>query len=315
MFARTRAAVLVAATLAAGPVAAETQITIQSFNIYNGGDDLEATAAAIRATGADIIGLQEVRAEGDPCTADTCPPADGPSVIEPLAKMLGFHFYEQRTENEALWANGVLSRWPISAPTANDLGVRIAVPDRTVYVFNVHLDDSPYQPYQALKIEYGDFPFTDKPDELVAFAQKTRGGALALLKEDLKAADGADAVFLFGDFNEPSHLDWTAEAVKAGLQPLVVAYPTSLAIAELGFVDTFRAAFPDVVAKPGFTWTPTSEPTDPEDHHDRIDFAYARASGLKVLKAGVVGEKAPEADVVVTPFVSDHRSVFATVAF
>lgn len=298
-----------------GSTAAQTEITIQSFNIYNGGESLEKTAEAIRATGADVVGLQEVRAESDPCTADACPAAPGPGVTAALAELLGFHFHEQRAENEALWANGILSRWPITSATKNDLGVRIEVPGRNVWVFNVHLDDSPYQPYQALKIEYGAFPFTDDPNELADWAAKTRGAALKLLSEDLQAAAGADAMLLFGDFNEPSHLDWTAEAVAAGLQPLVVPYPTSKSIAELGFVDTFRAAHPDVVAKPGFTWTPTTDPTDPEDHHDRIDFVYARAAGLAVLAAGVVGEKAPEADVVVTPWQSDHRSVFARIAF
>lgn len=137
------AAPLAAFLVVAGPAAAETQLTIQSFNIYNGGPSLEKTAEAIRAAGADIVGVQEVRAEGDPCTADVCPPAPGPGVTEALAKLLGFHFHEQRAENEALWANGVISRWPISAPTKNDLGVKVDVPGRTVWVFNVHLDDSP----------------------------------------------------------------------------------------------------------------------------------------------------------------------------
>ena len=76
-----------------------------------------------------------------------------------------------------------------------------------------------------------------------------------------------------------------------------------------GFVDAFRVVFPDEVAKPGFTWTPSTEPTDPEDHHDRIDFVFARAPKLEVLSAGIVGEKAPEADIVVTPWPSDHRAV------
>jgi exodeoxyribonuclease III len=122
-------------------------------------------------------------------------------------------------------------------------------------------------------------------------------------------------VFLFGDFNEPSYRDWTEAAVKAGYHPLPVAYPTVKAVEQEGFVDTFRVKFPDVVEKPGFTWTPTSEPSAKDDHHDRIDFALARAKTLEVISAGIAGEKAPEADLVVTPWPSDHRASYATVRF
>jgi endonuclease/exonuclease/phosphatase family metal-dependent hydrolase len=302
----------------ASPAVAETTLTAMSFNIWGGGANedkpVDETVAAIRAAGADIVGIQETRLEGDPCTADSCPPA-GPSAAPAIAAALGYHLYEQTATNAALWANAILSRYPIGAATANDLGVAIDVDGRTVYAFNIHLDDSPYQPYQLLGIEYGDAPFIETAAEAIRFAEATRGPALDLVLEDLKAADGADAALLFGDFNEPSHRDWTGRAAAAGLQPLEVAYPTTLAIEGQGFVDVFRQAFPDEVRKPGLTWTPTSAPSDPEDHHDRIDFVFARAAGLVVERAGIVGEKAPEADVVVTPWPSDHRAVAATIRF
>ena len=63
--------------------------------------------------------------------------------------------------NDALWANAILSRHPIGEPTANDLGVEIDVDGQEVYAFNIHLDDSPYQPYQLLDIPYGGAPFID----------------------------------------------------------------------------------------------------------------------------------------------------------
>ena len=146
-------------------------------------------------------------------------------------------------------------------------------------------------------------------------AEETRGPALKLLFEDMASAGEADAAFVFGDFNEPSHLDWTEAAVKAGRQPLVVAYPSAKAIEAKGFVDTFRAVFPDPALKPGFTWTPTGDPAATDDHHDRIDFALARAKTLQVLEAGIVGEKTPEADIVVAPWPSDHRASYARVKF
>ncbi len=301
-----------------GPAPAETTLTVMSFNAWGGGANsgkpVDETVAAIRAAGADIVGLQETRVESDPCTADSCPPA-GESVAKATAEALGFHYYDQAKVNDALWANAILSRYPIGKATPNDLGVAIDVEGRTVYAFNIHLDDSPYQPYQLLGIEYGNFPYIKTEADAVRFAQETRGPALKLLFEDLAAAEGADAVFLFGDFNEPSHRDWTDKAADAGRHPIAVRYPTTLAVESKGFIDAFRAVFPDEVAKPGFTWTPTSEPTDPEDHHDRIDFVFARGKALAIESAGIIGEKAPEADIVVTPWPADHRAVMAKVKF
>lgn len=296
-----------------------TELTVMSFNIWGGGanagKDVAETVAAIRAAGADIIGIQETKPEPEVCEADDCV-AVGESVAAKVAEALGFHYYDQTKQNPALWANAVLSRFPIGKATANDLGVEIAVGERKVYAFNIHLTDFPYQPYQLLGIEYGPAPFFKTEAEAVEAAKVARGPGLDLLMSDLAEAGGADAVFLFGDFNEPSFRDWTDAAAKAGRHPVAVKYPTTARIEEEGgFTDLFRAAFPDEVEKPGFTWTPTSEPSDPQDHHDRIDFTFGKSKSLTVLKAGIVGEKAPEADIVVTPWPSDHRATMATVRF
>jgi exodeoxyribonuclease-3 len=182
-------------------------------------------------------------------------------------------------------------------------------------MLTAHFDDSPYQPYQLLDIEYGDAPFIKTAAEAIEWAEKTRGGAVDILLKAAAETTDAAAIFIAGDFNEPSHRDWTDATVAAGLQPVAVEWPATSKIEKAGFVDTFRAANPDPVAKPAFTWTPTGDPKDPEDHHDRIDFLFAKAQGLKVLSAGIVGEKSPEADVVVTPWPSDHRASVATVEF
>ncbi len=136
-----------------------------------------------------------------------------------------------------------------------------------------------------------------------------------MLQEDLAAADDADAAFVFGDFNEPSGHDWTKEAVEAGNQPVKVDWPTTRTIEDSGFVDAYRDVHPDLVARPAFTWTPTSKPTVNWDHHDRIDFIFARAADLTIEDAAIVGEKRPEAEIVVRPWPSDHRAVAATVSF
>lgn len=315
-----RSAILAAVLLASAvpAVAQETTLTVMTYNIWGGGANegksVDETVAVIKAANADIIAVMETRTEGNECSADSCP-AQGESVAPAIAEALGFHVYDQKGEGPTLWSNAVISRYPIKSALKDELGVSIDVNGKAVYMLAAHLDDSPYQPYQLLGIEYGDAPFIKTEAEAIEWAEKTRGAAVNSL---IAAADGlqdAAAVFVAGDFNEPSHRDWTEAAAKAGRHPIAVAWPATSKLEKAGFVDLYRAANPDPVAKPSFTWTPTGDPTDAEDHHDRIDFVFGRAPGMKVSSASIVGEKQPEADIVVTPWPSDHRAVVATVEF
>lgn len=76
-----------------------------------------------------------------------------------------------------------------------------------MFAFNVHFTDYPYQPYQLLGIPYGDAPLLETAEEAVGAATSARGLALDLLLAELDVARIADAAFIFGDFNEPSHGD------------------------------------------------------------------------------------------------------------
>jgi len=316
----TRTALL-ALALAAGVVApghADTTLTVMTFNVWGGGANagkpVDETAAVIRAAGADIVGIQETRPESADCTLESCPPA-GESVAAKLAAALGFHYHDQARANDALWSNAILSRYPIVAATPNQLGVAIDIDGRRVFAFNIHPTDYPYQPYQLFRIPYGSAPFLETGAAARQAAEAARGGAVRLLLADLKAAEGADAAFVFGDFNEPSHLDWTERTVAAGRHPVAVDFPTALAIEAQGFIDAYRATHPDEVAASGYTWEAIERPDDVVVHHDRIDYVLVRGQGLTIEQARIFGEKAPAADVVVTPWPSDHRAVAATVRF
>ena len=301
----------------AGPVGAET-LRVMSYNTWGGGANegkgIEETVAAIKAARADVVGLQETRLESDPCTAESCP-AVGESIAPAIAGALGWHVYDQTQENVALWANAVISRYPIGAVSPKDLGVALDVNGKTVWLFNIHLDDEPYQPYQLLGIEYGPAPFIKTEAEAVKYATETRGPALDLLQADMAAADGAAAIFVTGDFNEPSVHDWTPEAVAAGQQPVAVAWPTTGRLVAEGFLDAYRAIHFDPVARPAYTWTPRYDEAATDDHPDRIDFVLAKGAGLRVTDAAIVGEDGPRSDIVVMPWPSDHRAVVAEVEF
>lgn len=296
----------------ANGLAGELQLTLLTFNAegggLNAGKPIDETVAVLRAADADVVGLQEMRALSPTCWRDHCPPV-GPSVAAPLGDAMGMHLYEQSYNPRVTWANAVLSRFPLVKGTPNDTGVIIDVDGRRVAVFNIHPDDYPYQPFQLLGIPYDGQPRLETPDQAVLAAEETRGEALRLLLEDLASASDTDAQVIFGDFNEPSHLDWTERAAAAGIHPMAVPFPLSRALEAQGFIDALRAVYPDELAKPAYTWTPNSPADDPTVHHDRIDFILVRGRGLTVESVAVVGEKSPEADLVVTPWPSDHRAV------
>lgn len=314
------AASILAGMLATSASAEDQTVTLLSMNMWgagaNEGKSIDETVAVMKATGADIIAAVETVPEPDPCDAgsENCIAGDTSRAKE-LAAALGYYYHEFKHNTDVHWADAILSKYPFGDETPNGTGVAIDVNGHKVIAYAMNLNDAPYQPYQLLGIEYGPFPFFKTPEEAVKAASETRGTALALVLADVRAMQDAEAQFVMGDFNEPSYLDWTAEAVAAKLQPLAVEWPFTKTIADEGFIDTFRATYPDVAAKPGMTWTTGSAPSDPTDHHDRIDFILARGAALKVLSAGIVGEKAPEADLVVTPWPSDHRATMAKVSF
>jgi exodeoxyribonuclease III len=299
------------------PALAEVPLRVMSYNVWgagaNDGKTVDETVAAIRAAGADVVGLQETRIETDPCTATDCP-ASGDSRAAAIAAALGWaHVHDQTGEHPALWANAVISRYPITGTSPADLGVKLDVEGRAVWVFNIHLDDEPYQPYQLLGIEYGPAPFIKTAEEAIRYASETRGPALDLLFADMAAADGAAAVFVTGDFNEPSFHDWTSTAAEDGLKPVAVDWPTTSRFFEAGFSDTYRQIYPEPTVKPAFTWTPTYPEDATDDHPDRIDYVLVRGQGVVVKEAAIVGEDGPRSDIVVMPWPSDHRAVVAGV--
>lgn len=260
-------------------------IRVLSFNILvdaqRGG--VPQTAEVIKASKADSVGLQEVNKSG-----------------EELAQRTGMTFVKQPK-------GGILTRFPVVDKSHSGYGVKLEVaPGEFLWHFNVHLHHAPYQPYQLADIPYGkDNPFIRTPGEAIAEAIRARGLELAALLMDMGPAQRAkEKIVITGDFNEPSHLDWTEAAVKAGMIPVAVNWPQSRALIDSGFTDAYRQIYPDPVSKPGNTWTPTPSS---RDVMDRIDFVYH--SGLKPLKAEIVGEAPETSDIVVSPYPSDHRAV------
>ena len=270
--------------------AGATELKVMTYNIWVGGrgsaQPLSQTAGVIDATGADLIGLQEQS-----------------GATEQLAQMLGFNFHVQNSDIS------YLSRYPISSTLGNGIEVDIG-DNQFAYLFNIHFSPYPYGPY-----DLRDDPSLT-PEDLIETADNTRRGSnLSLLNTMRPILEAGNPVFYLGDFNEPSHLDWTIEAAAAGLHfGTAVQWPTSLAIAEAGLIDSYRTLRSDEVADPAETWTPGAPaPFVPAGEvHDRIDIIYHQGFGVEVTDIAIVGENADHADIVVTPYPSDHRAVVAT---
>ncbi len=269
------------------PEVGPTEFRVMSFNIWLGGEvvDLGAVVRAIEAADADVVGLQE--AEGNAAR---------------IAGLLGWAHVDEQLH--------VVSRYPLSTPPEGDGAyayVHLA-PGQVVGIANIHLPSDPYGPYLL------------RDGATVADAlrneQDTRMPPLEpLLRRWRAALESGLPMVLTGDLNSPSHRDWTTAAV--GVRPHVldaVGWPVTEAIEGVGFVDTYRAAYPDPVDRPGITWTfgyPHPR-LAPDEAQDRIDFVFA--GGATVVDSRIVGPAGvADVDVAVDPFPSDHLAVVSTV--
>ena len=286
--------------------AEESTLRVMSYNIHRGGvvmlkQPLSQTAKAIQLAKADIVGIQETRSpRGD--------------TLEDLAKLLGWNHD---------MGSCIVTRYEIvehfkgGKDYKGGIKVKLAS-NKHAYVFNLHLPSHPYQPYQLLGIRpkwhkhTNNITFIKTEAETIDWAQKARGKDVAKLLKQIKGLPDKDApVFVVGDFNEPSHLDWTEAAAKAGRHPIKVAYPTSTEMTKAGFSDSYRTIYPDEMKHPGYTWSSFYKFDDPTTHHDRIDFVYFKGKGIKLNEVKIVGENQKDADIVISPYPSDHRAVVA----
>ena len=279
-----------------------TTLRVMTFNLWHGGDaggqPMSQSVKVIQASKADIVGLQETRGFASE-------EQSRPNRGEAISKELGWNYYPQSGRR------GILSRYPIDDSMKSEDGVYIELSSGfKLAFFNVHFPAAPYQPYQLLKIKYGEAPFVETESQAIEWANKSRGKQVDRVVRGLSQVLMSNTpAILTGDFNEPSFEDWTAQAVQAGKCPLAVRYPATAKVVEVGMRDVFRTVHKDEVASPGWTWTPTTKPNDPQDKHDRIDFVFA-SKHWQLINCQRVGEPG-NADVVVSPWPSDHRAVVA----
>jgi hypothetical protein len=267
-------------------------------NIFYGGDDyqlstgqfcpvadgcpraLHRLAHIIAASGADVVGVQEAERN-----------------TRRLAGLLGWHASPRAH---------VISRFPIlEPPHSHGLFTYVEPVDgRVIAVANTHLPSTPYGPY---RVRAG-----WSHDHVVRLERRLRLAALAPVLHRLPAlAAKGIPVFLTGDFNSPSYLDWTPAVVRARKAvPYAVRWPASKALADAGFRDSYRDIHPDPVADPGYTWSPGGPETRKHDFYDRIDWVL-HAGPSTTVSSLLVGERGnPQVDLAFhRPYPTDHRGV------
>jgi exonuclease III len=278
------AAILVLAQM---PARAEpVELKVMGFNIWRSGVQLSLAqvANAIRAANPDVVALQEP--EGN---------------SRAIANLLGWQYVEERVH--------VISRVPLFYAEQDGVGFVYveAAHGRVVALANLHLPSDSYGPEAVRDGKALDEVLRLEADNRMYVLEPF---AAALPKV---AATGVPTI-LAGDFNSPSHLDWTQDVanVRAAVKYPVV-WPESKLLADNGFIDSYRTVHPDPVAKPGFTWTPGYPYpfVRPQETHDRIDYLYA--IGAKPVKSEIVGEpNNPDVDIVAMPWPADHRALVTT---
>jgi Endonuclease/Exonuclease/phosphatase family len=266
------------------------RLSVMTFNIRQGGvhGPWRQTVRAVRAAGADVVGLQEPFGR-----------------TRKLARWLGWY---------AAPRLHTISRFPIVEPAGSHgrWGWLLVAPGKVVTIANIH---NPSWPYSVDLLRTGSATRQDVMRIERHYRLRWMRPFLDALVPQIAA--GAP-VFFTGDFNAPSWRDWTREVVRAqGWQPptvrasarrIPIRWPTSVKMEASGFRDSYREVHPDAIAEPGFTWTSGHPGVSPWDVFDRIDFVWAAGPAV-TLGSRVVGDDDPMSDVVVEPWPSDHRAV------
>lgn len=262
-------------------------LTVMTFNVWVNGtgvaQGVEKIAAAVVACDPDFVAFQEANRQFGNDVRDALATLDSGWVDADIA-----------TDEVD---NTIVSRLPILKYEGASGGyfVRATMQleaGQEIEVVGSHFDYTQYGPWLARDGE--------SATAIEATEARVRGDDATAVVE---ALDDGSSTLVLGDHNAPSHLDWTVENADQNFD-LTVEWPTSVALADAGFIDGYRTVWPDPAADRGLTWSPgyPKGELDADDVHDRIDFVYHRDG---VVEFTPVQAYTYAAD----PWPSDHRAV------
>ena len=273
------------------PTLGDDDLKVMTFNIWHGGKShgesvgVERTIDVIRESGADIIAMQETYGAG--------------AII---ADSLGYYFYLRSSMSADDNTNhSIMSRFPITAVhrifkpfMSGGANIELNPGEEIAFytVWNNYQSTRPRRPWRAPDVT---------PQQLVD-GEKIAGESWEypplpryeqtkeILRQMASVLDAAEKVpvFVSGDWNSYSHLDWT-EATADRHGGLAVEWPVSKELEDQGLIDAYRELHPRVRSNEG----------------SRIDRIYYKGSGFRAIDAQMYRWHPVK-------WPSDHPAVIAT---
>ncbi|KAI6215762.1 Endo/exonuclease/phosphatase domain-containing protein [Aphelenchoides besseyi] len=190
-------------------------------------------------------------------------------------------------------------------------GTRILINGTTpIHVYSMHLAYLSYGPYLSFNRLVtnvsvfdvgGKLRLTKSKCTLQTFISGRYNNIMTLLNDRTfklwNSVSSLIPLFVLGDFNSPSHLDWTEETKDKHFGWVYKWPATYLLQTKAGVVDSYREKFPDPVANPGITWSTVQTAYTSEwnysipEPQDRIDFIFYRSPMLKVRDSRVYADQ------------------------
>lgn len=250
-------------------------------------------------------------------------------LAQDIASALGFHFHTVNPDSNLC----IFSRYPLSnvgllkgLNSFSFIAATVEMPGgQLVRVYDVWLTSSGRHIVKIKDKSLSDEVFSRGDDNRFENLQQLLGHEVFL--RDLEAADSIP-LFVAGDFNCVSHLDHTESTRDAKINfSRVLPIKVSKAMQDLGFVDTYRAAHPEITANTlGYTWTTVGKgftyesgkgfvPTDAHPHPEyrdpyaRIDYIYSLGQKAGILTSKTITHHPSREDRSFPEFPSDHAAV------
>jgi endonuclease/exonuclease/phosphatase family metal-dependent hydrolase len=315
-------------------------VDFMSFNIWQEGtsvsNGLEKIRDVIIETEADIICFSEVRNYNN---------QDWTSEIVDELSALG-HIYQGNYIGGDV---SIISKFPISnASLVGSIGLyNVQLTTQTISVACAHLDYTYYACYLPRGYNGGSPNWdmiddgTGNPDPILDINQILSYNLLSTRDEHIadllnSVNNNSNPIIFMGDFNEPSHLDWTNNTSQLfDHNGLTIPWQNTLNLEVNGFVDAYREYFPNPATHPGITWPSfangigSTSWTPLADERERIDYIFHKGDEINTTYAALVGPKESYAYNQITTshtsnenfiaydlsWPSDHKALLTTLEF
>ena len=264
------------------PASPVNQLKVMAWNIWHGGREhgnevgVQRVIDVIREADPDVIAMIETYGSG-PAIADA----------------LGYHLY-LRSSNLS-----ILSRYPFGETidiykAFNCGGIHIVLEEgKEVAIVNTWLN---YLPDFSDEMGLDNLP----ADVIYENEGETRYAEIKEILDELQNAMRKSKnvpIILAGDFNSPSHLDFTKKLADLHWD-YQIEWPVTVEIEANGFFDSFREIHPD----PNLDYGGTQPSNNFDTFHFRIDYIFYRGKNLKPVSSEVIS-------VHPVKFPSDHNAV------